>query len=96
MDDQSRVILVLGSGPNLGTALASTFAGSGYKVALAARSLTTSVTEEGLLNIQADLSDPQAVPQVFQKTVDTFGPPNVVVYNGDFRQNFKSSSMQKD
>ena len=83
MEDHSRVVLVLGSGPNLGKALASTFAGSGYKIALAARSLSNGVTEEGYLNIQGDLSDPQVMPQVFQKTAETFGHPNIVVYNGE-------------
>lgn len=83
MHDHNRVVLVLGAGSNLGTAVASKFMGMGYRVALVARSVVTGVLEHDMLSIQSDLSDPQAVPRVFKDTTDCFGPPNVVIYNGE-------------
>ena len=82
MADEHRVVLIFGAGPNLGKAIASKFSASGYGVALAARSLSTGLASDGFLNVHADMSDPSAVPQVFQMTTDTFGPPNIVIYNG--------------
>ena len=83
MQEESRVVLVLGAGPNLGQAVGTAFAANGYKVALASRTLSAGVSKDGFLNIQADLSTPQGVLQVFQTTTQSLGPPNVVVYNGE-------------
>ncbi len=76
------VILILGAGPRLGMAIASRFASNGYKVALAARSISDGISPEGFLNIKTDLSDPTSVPIVFKTVEKFFGLPNIVVYNG--------------
>ena len=78
----SRVILILGAGPRLGAAIASKFDGNGYKVALAARSVSDGISPEGFLHIRCDLSNPLSVHTIFQTVQQTFGYPNIVVYNG--------------
>jgi len=79
------VILVIAAGPNLGAAIAKKFADNGYKVALAARSLTTGLHANGYLHIKADLSNTQLVPEIFQQVRKAHGIPNIVVYNGAHR-----------
>lgn len=78
----SKVILILGAGGNVGASTASLFAKNGYKVAIAARRLQDKVNDEGQLQIQADLSQPETVKSMFDKVIAKFGPPSVVVYNG--------------
>jgi len=78
----TRVVLVIGAGPRVGRSVASKFASNGYKVALAARSLSEGVSPEGYLNIKTDLSDPNCVPSMFQSVETALGIPNIVVFNG--------------
>jgi NAD(P)-dependent dehydrogenase (short-subunit alcohol dehydrogenase family) len=78
----SPVILILGAGPNIGANVAKTFAASGYKVAVAARSLKETESTDTQLNIPSDFSKPADVASVFSKVKKAFGIPSVVVYNG--------------
>ena len=78
----SKVLLVLGAGGRVGASVASLFAQNGYKVAIAARSLKDTVDDKGQLQIQADVSQTASVESAFDKVIDKFGVPNVVVYNG--------------
>lgn len=78
------VILIIGAGPNIGAAVAKKFAENGYKVALAARSLSDGVQADGYLHIKADLSDPENVPRIFREVEKNLGIPNMVIYNGPF------------
>ena len=83
MGATTKVILILGAGPNIGESIASKFIEGGYKVAVAARSLPNHLSADGrLLKIKVDLIDPTSVPNVFKVTLDHLGPPNVVIYNG--------------
>jgi NAD(P)-dependent dehydrogenase (short-subunit alcohol dehydrogenase family) len=75
------VILILGAGGNIGANLTTKFSKAGYSIALASRSRTNGFTPEGHLNIQVDLSNPTAIPAVFQKTQAALGKPSVVIYN---------------
>lgn len=79
----SKILLVLGSGHNIGRSLANEFKIKNYKVALVSRGATDGlISPEGFLNIQADLSQPSTIPSVFEAVRRQFGgPPNVVVYN---------------
>ncbi len=79
---QARVVLVIGAGPNNGAAVAKKFSENGYKVALAARSLSPGLQSNGTLHIKADLSRPKSVPQIFRSVRENLGIPNIVVYNG--------------
>ncbi|KAK1056508.1 hypothetical protein LTR74_014863 [Friedmanniomyces endolithicus] len=78
----ARVALILGAGPNIGDAVAAKFAANGYQISLAARSISIGISDQtGFLGTQGDLSDPHVVSSVFRTTTQSFGPPNVVVYN---------------
>ncbi|KAF4612843.1 hypothetical protein G7Y89_g15530 [Cudoniella acicularis] len=81
MPNKSPVILILGSGPNVGQHVAQAFAEKGYKVALASRRLKEEDDTADQVNISSDLSDPESVVGVFSKVKALLGLPSVVVYN---------------
>jgi NAD(P)-dependent dehydrogenase (short-subunit alcohol dehydrogenase family) len=78
----SKILLILGSGANIGAHTAKAFASQGYKVASASR--TAPKTPDGShLHIALDLAKPETVPAVFEKVRKEFGGEvSVVVYNG--------------
>ena len=82
MPSTSPVILILGSGPNIGRHVAQAFSAKGYKVALASRRLKEESTTDQV-SISSDLSDPDAVIGVFAKVKASLGLPSVVIYNGE-------------
>lgn len=77
-----NVALILGYGPNVGTAVARAFAAKGYKIAIVSRSNRDSESEKDYLQIQSDLSDPSSVEGIFSKVITELGHPSVVLYNG--------------
>ncbi|KFX86929.1 hypothetical protein V490_08715 [Pseudogymnoascus sp. VKM F-3557] len=81
MVNTSPVILILGSGPNIGKHVARAFAAKGYKVALASRSLKEADSTADQLNISSDFTDPESISKAFSKVKSLLGPPSVVVYN---------------
>ncbi|CAI7655908.1 unnamed protein product [Penicillium glandicola] len=81
MAKTSPVILILGSGPNIGQHVARVFAAKGYKVAQASRSLKEEDSNEDQVYISADLSKPDSVKDIFSKVKVSLGLPSVVVYN---------------
>lgn len=82
MSNVSPVILILGAGPNVGQHVADEFSVNGYKTALVSRNVTGK-DNENQINIAADLSDPDSVPEIFSKVEAALGIPSVVVYNGE-------------
>jgi NAD(P)-dependent dehydrogenase (short-subunit alcohol dehydrogenase family) len=82
MSSTSPIILVLGSGPNVGQHVARAFASRGYRVALTSRNPSEKNGTEQL-HIQSDLSNPDCVSDVFSKVKQSLGIPSVVVYNGE-------------
>ncbi|KAJ4293396.1 hypothetical protein N0V90_008679 [Kalmusia sp. IMI 367209] len=81
MSATSKVILILGSGPNVGQHVARAFSAKGYKVAITSRSAQEGDSSSGTLSIATDLSDPESVAQTFSKVKASLGVPSVVVYN---------------
>jgi hypothetical protein len=77
------VILILGAGANIGAHVAQTFARNGYQVALAARKLSDGQSEDGYMHIKSDFSNADSIVKAFEKVTKAFGPPSVVVFNGD-------------
>jgi NAD(P)-dependent dehydrogenase (short-subunit alcohol dehydrogenase family) len=76
------ILLILGSGPRIGAAVAQHFASNGYLVAIASRKGSNGKSPEGYLSIQADLSDPSCLPKVFAAVKTEYKSlPNIVVYN---------------
>ena len=82
MSSTAPVVLILGSGANVGKHVAQTFAAKGYKVALASRSLKEEDSTADHLHITSDFSDPESVIKTFAKVKALLGSPSVVVYNG--------------
>ena len=83
MPSTPPVILILGSGANIGQHVAQAFAAKGYRVALAARRLKEEDSTKDQVNISSDLSDPDSVIGVFSKVKASLGFPSVVIYNGE-------------
>jgi hypothetical protein len=82
MAAKSPIVLILGSGPNIGQSVARRFASEGYKVAIASRSQKETDSTDKQLNIKTDLTKPLEVADAFSKVKTTFGTPGVVIYNG--------------
>jgi len=81
MVNTSPIILILGSGPRIGTHVARSFAAKGYKVALASRGAKEEDNTVDQVNITADFADPESIVNVFSKVKSLLGAPSVVVYN---------------
>lgn len=79
----SKILLVLGSGPNIGRSVAQRFKDAGYKVAVVSRSAAHGeTTPEGFLTLHADLSKPSAIPTIFEAVYSQLGGhPTTIVYN---------------
>lgn len=75
------VVLLLGSGANVGDGIARKFSSSGYKIAVASRS-GKSVQGTDYLSVRADLTQPESVKSVFDHVKSELGIPSVVVYIG--------------
>jgi len=92
MSTTSPILLILGSGPNVGHHVIRAFAAKGNKVALASRRLKEEDSTADQIYITSDLSDPDSVINVFSKVKELLGLPSVVVYNGKndlkFHQDF--------
>lgn len=77
----SKILLIIGAGPNIGSHVAKSFSQAGYKVASASRSPPK--VEDGTdLHIPLDLAKPESVPGVFEKVRKELGEVGAVVYNG--------------
>ncbi|KAH8816905.1 hypothetical protein F5884DRAFT_693893 [Xylogone sp. PMI_703] len=77
----NKVLLILGYGPNVGVDVAQAFAAQGYQIAVVSRTSKHASSAEDYLQIQADLSDPASVEDIFSKVVKKLGHPSVVIYN---------------
>jgi len=81
----SKILLIIGAGPNVGQHVAKVFASKGYKIATSARKPQSQLSEDtfkGDLYVQADMADPSSVAGLFAKVKEGLGVPTVVVYNG--------------
>ena len=76
------ILLLIGSGANVGAHTVNTFKEKGYRIAQAARSLKSEDSKDDILNIQCDLSKPESVSEIFDKVRKEWGEPSVVIYNG--------------
>lgn len=76
------VVLILGTGPNVGLSISSKFAAEGWKVAAVSRSPKDDIKKVAHQVLAADFSDPNEISAIFQKVEAELGTPNVVIYNG--------------
>jgi NAD(P)-dependent dehydrogenase (short-subunit alcohol dehydrogenase family) len=74
--------IILGAGKGIGASTAQMLRTKGYRVALAARSLTSEADNEDTLHLAIDLSQPGSVSSLFADVRKRLGEPSVVVYNG--------------
>lgn len=81
-DMAKKVLLLYGSGPNVGAAILKTFAANDWKTAAVVRTMKDEYSKCANLVLQADLSDAQAIQQVYDETETKLGTPSCVVYNG--------------
>ena len=91
-DQQSvqDVALIVGGGPGISASCARLFAGSGMKVAIAARSPDKPVLENlekkhGVRRYACDASEPASVERLFRDVVRDLGLLTLVVHNIDGR-----------
>jgi NAD(P)-dependent dehydrogenase (short-subunit alcohol dehydrogenase family) len=76
------IVLILGTGPRVGAAICKTFAADGYKIATASRKGSESKSDDGILSIKADFTQPESIPSVFDSIKAKFGAaPSIVIYN---------------
>ncbi len=78
----SRVVAILGAGPNVGNKVAERFTAAGYKVAVLSRSGKSIPTTIAALSLSADFKNPKIVHGIFEEVRKKLGEPSVVVYNG--------------
>ena len=78
----SNIILILGTGPNVGIHITRHFSENGYKTAAVARNPSVDVNNAADLVIKADFSDASNIKAIFVEVKKKLGVPNVVVYNG--------------
>lgn len=75
----SRVALIFGAGSNIGADLVKGFLGAGYRVATVSRSARSGPAAD-TYPIQADVSDPKAIPGIFAQLASAGLPfPSVVM-----------------
>ncbi|MCO1334111.1 SDR family oxidoreductase [Microbulbifer sp. OS29] len=85
-----RVAVVTGASSGIGYAIAEEFLANGAKVVLVARRKDRLQTAEntfhknfksGIISIAVDVTEPDSVQRILDKTLDTFGPPEILVNN---------------
>ena len=86
----SKVVLVTGSAANIGKAIALKFATQGASIIVNAKSnveggqqVKEEITSLGAkaIFVQADLSDPKQVNDLFGKAIDAFGTVDILINN---------------
>jgi len=88
------VLVVVGAGPGLGSAVARRYAAEGCSIGLIARgqdaldALEADLRSDGVpvRGARGDATDARSLDRAFQAISDTLGVPNVVVYNASLYQ----------
>lgn len=88
------VLLLLGYGANIGHAAAKKFEAGGYRVAIAARSLSEEKVSDQRWSYPINLTHPNAVTDLFAKATRDIGIPSVVIYNGNAVASYYFHSIQ--
>jgi len=80
--------IIFGVGKNIGAATTQKLLSKGYRVAQVSRSGDAAISSEDTIHLKADLSHHEEVSEVFAKVRQTWGEPNVVIYNGEIESNW--------
>ncbi|OQV11299.1 hypothetical protein CLAIMM_15155 [Cladophialophora immunda] len=79
---EAPIVIVLGTGKNIGAHSVETFRSKGFRVAQCSRSMKESLDKDGtLFSLPCDLAKPTQVSDVFAKVRKTWGEPSVVIHN---------------
>jgi 3-oxoacyl-[acyl-carrier protein] reductase len=89
----ARTVLVTGGNRGIGRAIALAFAAAGHRVAVTARSGSG---PEGVLTVQADVTDAAAVDAAFAAVEAQLGPVEVVVANAGITRDTLLMRMSED
>jgi len=89
-ETSGEIALIVGGGPGISSSCARLFAGSGMRVAVAARNpdkpvLAALEKAHGVRRYACDASDPSAVAKLFASVAQDLGTPRLVVHNIDGR-----------
>ncbi|MCA9130008.1 MAG: SDR family oxidoreductase, partial [Planctomycetales bacterium] len=85
----SKVAIITGAGTGIGRATALAFLDAGYRVALAGRTVEkleqtikdSGASDEQAISIATDVTDPDSVRSLFEKTMSRFGHLDVLFNN---------------
>src|SRR5690349_21363945 len=89
-----KVALITGGASGIGLATAKEFKAAGAKLAIADVSDATAVAKElGGIAIRVDVTDPEAVEAMVQKTVDHFGRIDVFFNNAGIERHAPLAAM---
>jgi NAD(P)-dependent dehydrogenase (short-subunit alcohol dehydrogenase family) len=84
-DDRRRIAVVTGGGSGIGAAAARELAADGWTVVIAGRrseALDAVATDSGrIVPMPADVTDPEAVRELFDRTADRFGRVDLLFNN---------------
>jgi NAD(P)-dependent dehydrogenase (short-subunit alcohol dehydrogenase family) len=100
-----KTILIVGSGPGIGSSVARRFANEGFNVAALSRK--GDATGHNIHGFAANASDTASLERAFKKVTEKLSPPEVLVYNvaaihqgipsglgsGDLVEDFKANVM---
>ena len=75
------IVLVFGSGANVGLSIASKFKQEGYKVVAVSRTIKEELKEVADKTFASSLT-PEEVLRIYEEVEKDLGTPNVVIYNG--------------
>ena len=98
----SKVAIVTGASRGIGAAVAERLAGDGFTVVVnysgdvkSAEALTARIEGNGgrALPFKADVSDPKAVREMFDKTASTFGGIDVLISRRNGLQRWRPATM---
>lgn len=85
MQTNAKVAIVTGAGSGIGRAAALRLAGAGYQVVIAGRRAAelekTAAEAPGMVAVPTDVSQPEAVKALFEKTKNLFGRLDVLFNN---------------
>lgn len=81
-----KVLLLYGSGANVGACILKKFAANGWKTAAVVRTMKEEYKNSADLVVQSDFADASAIQEIYGEVERKLGTPNCVVYNGTDRK----------
>lgn len=93
-EGQGRSVLVTGGNRGIGLAIAQAFVANGDKVAVTYRSV--SELPEGILGVQADVTDAASIDAAFSEVEAAHGPVEVLVANAGITKDTLLMRMSED